>query len=147
MLRKPSLCCVISIGERQGSAGGRERRAIEKYMARPLRCNPWFAASFMDGVASRGIAAMSRNVISEDTICQAKELIMTKIAIAEDIAERIRSSEGPIELVDTQGQTIGVVRRPPTEAEIERARNRASKDGKRLSWAQVAAKVRHGIAE
>lgn len=72
---------------------------------------------------------------------------MTKVAIAEDIAERIRSSEGPIELVDSQGQTIGVVRRPPTEAEVERARNRASKDGKRLSWAQVAAKVRDGVAE
>lgn len=72
---------------------------------------------------------------------------MTKVAIAEDIAERIRSSEGPIELVDSQGQTIGVVRRPPTEAEVERAQNRASKDGKRLSWAQVAAKVRDGVAE
>ncbi len=72
---------------------------------------------------------------------------MTKVAIAEEIAERIRSSEGPIELVDAQGQTIGVVRRPPTEAEIERARSRASQDGKRLSWAQVAAKVRDGVAE
>ena len=72
---------------------------------------------------------------------------MTKVAIAEEIAERIRSSEGPIELVDAQGQTIGVVRRPPTEAEIERARSRASKDGKRLSWAQVAAKVRDGVVE
>ena len=72
---------------------------------------------------------------------------MTKIAIAEEIADRIRSSEGPIELVDAQGQTIGVVLRPPTEAEIERARSRASQDGKRLSWAQVAAKVKAGVAE
>lgn len=72
---------------------------------------------------------------------------MTKVAIAEDIAERIRSSEGPIELVDAQGQTIGFVRRPPTEAEIERARSRASQGGKRLSWAQVAAKVRDGVAD
>ena len=72
---------------------------------------------------------------------------MTKVAIAEEIANRIRSSEGPIELVDAQGQTIGVVRRPPTESEIERARSRASQDGKRLSWAQVAAKVRAGVAE
>ena len=70
---------------------------------------------------------------------------MTKVAIAEEIADRIRSSDGPIELVDSQGQTIGVVRRPPTEAEIERARSRASQDGKRLSWAQVAAKVRDGV--
>jgi|GEM_PF-1952034 len=72
---------------------------------------------------------------------------MTKVAIAEEIAERIRSSDGPIELVDSQGKTIGVVRRPPTEAEIERARSRASQDGKRLSWAQVAAKVRDGVVE
>ena len=72
---------------------------------------------------------------------------MTKVAIAEEIAERIRSSEGPIELVDTQGQSIGFVRRPPTEAEIERARSRASQGGKRVSWAQVAAKVRDGVAE
>ena len=77
----------------------------------------------------------------------AKELNMTKVAIAEEIADRIRSSEGSIELVDAQGQTIGIVRRPPTEAEIERARSRASQDGKRLSWAQVAAKVRAGVAE
>lgn len=72
---------------------------------------------------------------------------MTRVAIAQEIAERIRSSEGSIELVDAQGQTIGFVRRPPTEAEIERARNRASQDGKRLSWAQVAAKVRGGAVE
>ena len=72
---------------------------------------------------------------------------MTIVAIAEEIAERIRSSEGPIELVDAQGQTIGVVRRAPTEAEIERARSRASQDGKRLTWAQVAAKVRDEVVE
>ena len=72
---------------------------------------------------------------------------MTKVAIGEEVAERIRSSEGPIELVDARGQTIGIVRRPPTQEEIERARMRASQDGKRLSWAQVAAKVRDGVAE
>ena len=30
---------------------------------------------------------------------------MTKVAIAEEVAERIRNSEGPIELVDAHGQT------------------------------------------
>ncbi len=72
---------------------------------------------------------------------------MTKVAIAEEVAAQIRNSEGPIELVDTNGQTIGVVRRPPTEAEIERARSRASRDGKRLSWSQVVAKVKDGANE
>lgn len=72
---------------------------------------------------------------------------MTKVPIAEEIAERIRNSEGPIELVDSKGMTVGIVRRPPTEAEIERARSRASRDGERLSWAQVVAKVTDGVAE
>jgi len=72
---------------------------------------------------------------------------MTKVAIAEDLADQIRNGEGPIELVDANGQTIGVVRRPPTEAEIERAKQRASSGGERFSWAQVMAKVRHEVGE
>ena len=70
---------------------------------------------------------------------------MTKVAIAEDIADKIRNGECPIELVDANGQTIGVVRRPPTAAEIERAKQRASRGGQRLSWAQVMAMVRHEV--
>jgi len=72
---------------------------------------------------------------------------MTKVSIAEEIAEQIRSSEGPIELVDGQGRTVGVVKRPPSPDEIERARSRASQGGRRLSWAQVVAKVQSGVAE
>jgi len=72
-----------------------------------------------------------------------EEKIMTKVAVADDLAAKIRNGEGPIELVDATGQTIGVVRRPPTDAEIERAKSRASRDGKRLSWAQLAAKVKN----
>ena len=72
---------------------------------------------------------------------------MTKVAVAEDLAAKIRASDGPIELVDASGRTVGLVRRPPTEAEIERARSRASSEGKRLSWAEVVAKVRDGSPE
>lgn len=72
---------------------------------------------------------------------------MTKIAVAEDIATQIRDGDGPIELVDASGQTIGFVRRPPTDAEIARARSRASQDGERLTWAQVVAKVKAGVNE
>lgn len=72
---------------------------------------------------------------------------MTKVSIATDVADQIRSSEGPIELVDANGQTVGIVRRPPTEEEVERARLRASQGGERLSWAQVMAKVRHEVGE
>ena len=72
---------------------------------------------------------------------------MTKIAVAEDVAAQIRDVEGPIELVDASGQTIGVVRRPPTDAEIKRAQSRASQPGERPSWAQVVAKVKDGASE
>jgi len=69
---------------------------------------------------------------------------MTKVAVADDLAAKIRNGEGPIELVDATGQTIGVVRRPPTDVEIERAKSRASRDGKRLSWTELVAKVKNG---
>jgi len=72
---------------------------------------------------------------------------MTRVAVADDIALQIRNSEGPIELIDPSGQTIGIVRRPPTDSEIERARRRTSQDGKRLTWAQVVAKVQDGANE
>ncbi len=72
---------------------------------------------------------------------------MTKVAIADDVAAQIRASKGPIELVDSSGQTIGLVRRPPSAPEIERARSRASRGGKRLSWAELVEKVRDGAPE
>lgn len=69
---------------------------------------------------------------------------MSKVTIANDVAQRIRGSEGPVELVDANGETIGVVRRPPTAEEIERARSRASQDGKRLAWAEVVSLLNAG---
>lgn len=71
---------------------------------------------------------------------------MTRVAVADDVAAKIRESEGPIELVDASGQTIGIVRRAPTESEIQRAKSRASQGGKRLSWAEVVAKVKDGAS-
>ena len=72
---------------------------------------------------------------------------MTRVAVADDIALQIRNGEGPIELVDPSGQTVGIVRRPPTDSEIERAKRRASQGGERLTWAQVVAKVKDGTNE
>ena len=66
---------------------------------------------------------------------------MTKVAIAEEVAAQIRASEGPIELVDSSGQTIGLGRRSPSEPEIERARSRVSRGGKPLSWAELVEQV------
>jgi hypothetical protein len=76
-----------------------------------------------------------------------REQAMTKVAIDHAIAEQIRSIEGPIELVDSNGQTVGLVRRPPTESEIERAKQRASRGGATLTWAEVRTKFRQEIGE
>lgn len=64
-----------------------------------------------------------------------------KIQLEDDVVQQIRTGEGPIELVDGGGRTIGVVRRPPTESEIDRARARASQGGPTLTWEQLQAKV------
>ncbi|MCA9263541.1 MAG: hypothetical protein KDA60_06810 [Planctomycetales bacterium] len=69
---------------------------------------------------------------------------MTRIAVGDDVATQIRESDGPIELVDASGQTVGVVRRPPTESEITRAKSRATQDGQRLTWTEVVAQVQGG---
>jgi hypothetical protein len=72
---------------------------------------------------------------------------MAKIPIDHAIAEQIRSIEGPIELIDANGQTVGVVRRPPTESEIERAKQRASRGVETLTWEQVRTKIRQETGE
>jgi len=72
---------------------------------------------------------------------------MPKIPVDHAIAEQIRTLEGPIELVDANGQTIGVVRRPPTDSEIERAKQRASRGGETLTWEQVRSRIRQETGE
>ena len=76
-----------------------------------------------------------------------QEQAMTKVEIDQAIAEQIRRVEGPIERVDSNGQTVGVVRRYPIASEIERAKKRASRGGETLTWAQVRTKFRQEIGE
>jgi hypothetical protein len=66
---------------------------------------------------------------------------MIRIVVQSDVAERIRQSDGQIELVDDQGQHVGVVRRPPTAQEIEFAKGRARKASPTLSVDELIAKV------
>jgi hypothetical protein len=72
---------------------------------------------------------------------------MTKVEIDYQTAEQIRSGDGQIELIDSNGQTVGVVRRVPTESEIARAKHRASHGGETLTWDQVRSKLRQEIGE
>lgn len=66
---------------------------------------------------------------------------MIQIVVQRDVAEQIRQSEGHIELVDDQGQRIGVVSRPPTSDEIAFAKSRIGGTGPKLSIEELIAKV------
>jgi hypothetical protein len=64
-----------------------------------------------------------------------------RIVIQADVAEQIRRSEGQVELVDDQGNRVGVVRRPPTKEEIEFAKSRVGSQGPKFTIDELAARV------
>jgi hypothetical protein len=72
---------------------------------------------------------------------------MTIVVVTEEVAAQIRMSEGPVELIDANGRAIGLVRPSPTEDEVERARSRASRGERRLSWDELVAHVRDGASD
>ena len=66
---------------------------------------------------------------------------MIRIVVQADVAEQIRRSDGQIELVDEQGNRIGVVRRPPTDEEIKYAKSRVGSTGPKITVDELIAKV------
>lgn len=66
---------------------------------------------------------------------------MIRIVVQPDVADQIRGADGQIELVDEQGNRVGIVRRPPTEEEIEYARSRAASKGRKFTVDELIAKV------
>lgn len=66
---------------------------------------------------------------------------MIRIVVQADIAERIRRSDGQIELVDDQGNRVGVVRRQPTEDEIQFAKSRVGSTGPKFTVDELIAKI------
>jgi hypothetical protein len=66
---------------------------------------------------------------------------MNRIRVQNDLADQIRRSEGQIELVDDQGRCVGVVRRPPTEQEIQFAQGRIGTNGPTFTVDELIAKV------
>ncbi len=66
---------------------------------------------------------------------------MNKIVVQNDIAEQIRHSDGQIELVDSDGHRVGVVRRPPTQEEIAVAKSRVGVKGTKVTIEELIAKV------
>lgn len=66
---------------------------------------------------------------------------MIRIVVQTDVAEKIRGSDGQIELVDDQGLCVGIVRRPPTEREIQLAKSRVGRKGPKFTVDDLIAKV------
>jgi hypothetical protein len=66
---------------------------------------------------------------------------MNRIVVQADIADQIRRSEGHVELVDNQGQRLGIVHRPPSEEEIAQAKARVGSTGPKHTIDELIAKV------
>lgn len=66
---------------------------------------------------------------------------MIKIVVQAEVADQIRRSDGRIELVDDQGNRVGIVRRPPTEDEIKFAKSRVGSTGEKFTVGELIAKV------
>jgi hypothetical protein len=74
-------------------------------------------------------------------LAKIKEPKMIRIVLQNDVAEQIRRSDGQIELVDDQGRCVGVVRRPPTEQEVQFAQGRVGGNGPTFTVDELIAKV------
>lgn len=66
---------------------------------------------------------------------------MIRIVVQADVAEQIRNSEGPVELVDHEGNRVGTVRRRPTDEEIAFAQSRRVSEGPKFTIDQLIEKV------
>ncbi len=66
---------------------------------------------------------------------------MIRIVVESDLADQIRRADGQVELVDDQGNRIGVVRRRPTEDEIAFAKSRIGSEGPRVTVDKLIAKL------
>jgi hypothetical protein len=66
---------------------------------------------------------------------------MIRVVVQSDVADKIRRADGQVELIDDQGNRVAVVRRPPTEAEIEFAKSRMRSKGPKITIDELIAKV------
>ena len=66
---------------------------------------------------------------------------MIRIVVQKEVADQIRSSDGQIELVDSQGLRLGVVRRAPTDEEIMVAKSRVGANGPTFTVDELIAKI------
>lgn len=66
---------------------------------------------------------------------------MIRITVHADLADQIRKSDGQVELVDQNGNRLGIVRRPPTDEEIRFAKSRIGTVGPKVTFDELIARV------
>lgn len=66
---------------------------------------------------------------------------MIRITVQADVADQIRKSGGQVELVDEKGNRLGIVRRPPTDEEVQYAKSRIGTPGPKVTFNELIAKV------
>jgi hypothetical protein len=66
---------------------------------------------------------------------------MIRIVVQADMADKLRRSEGQVELVDDQGNRLGIVLRGPTEDEFAYAKSRVGSAGPKFTVDEVVAKI------
>ncbi len=66
---------------------------------------------------------------------------MIRITVEADVADQIRKSDGQVELVDEKGDRLGIVRRPPTDEEVQFAKSRIGTGGPKVTFDELIAKV------
>jgi len=107
----------------------------------------------MPNIAVRNQAAKYKKAITtarmsspkRDAIIRAldyRRLTMTKIEITPEVVQQIKSTTGPIVLIDSKGQTIGSLKRGPSSDEIMRAQSRVSNGAATLTWDELMQKVK-----
>ena len=66
---------------------------------------------------------------------------MIQIVVPTEIAEQIRPANEQVDLVDAYGNRIRLVRRPPTNAEIQFAKSRMGSEGEKVTIDEVISKL------
>ena len=66
---------------------------------------------------------------------------MIRIVLKADVADQIRRADGQVEFVDGKAIRVGLVRRPPSQEEIQYAKSRISSTGPKPSIDELIAKV------
>jgi hypothetical protein len=66
---------------------------------------------------------------------------MIQVVVPSDVADKIRRADGQVELIDDRGNRVAVVRRPPTDSEIEFAKSRMGRKGPKFTVDELIAQV------